>query len=59
MVASVIFLASIVAMIILVAWTIRNDDLGASGKTTGFLAMKEPDDTEPAPQQKRPPPYIG
>lgn len=58
MIASAIFLGSIVAMVMLVAWVIKNDGAGLRGKTTGLLAMKEPEEPE-APTEKKPPPYIG
>lgn len=57
MIATFIFLCAIGAMVLLVAWALKNDDLGPSGKTTGLFAMKEPEDAEPAPE-KKPPPYV-
>ena len=57
MVSGVIFLGAIVAMVLVVAWVLKNDNLGPSGKTTGLLAMKEPEEPEQKPSQR--PPYAG
>ncbi len=57
MLAGIIFLGSIVGMVLLVGWAVKNDGAGPTGKTTGLLAMTAPDDEEKAPE-KKPPPYI-
>ena len=57
MVSGVIFLSAIVAMVLVVAWVLKNDSLGPSGKTTGLLAMKEPEEPEQLPEKR--PPYVG
>ncbi len=58
MIASFIFLCALIAMVMLVAWVIKNDGAGLTGKTTGLLAMKEPEEPEQA-AKKKPPPYAG
>lgn len=58
MIASLIFLGAIVAMVMLVAWAMKNDGAGLTGKTTGLLAMREPEEPERA-REKKPPPYAG
>lgn len=57
MVSGVIFLSAIVGMVLVVAWVLKNDNLGPSGKTTGFLAMKEAEKPEQTPEKR--PPYAG
>ena len=57
--SGLVYLLALVGMVALVAWVIKNDTPGSSGKTIGVFAMKEPDDTAEADRVKRPPPYIG
>lgn len=49
--SSAAFLFALIAMVIIVRWAVTNDRAGDSGRTTGLLAMKEPDgapETAPA-----------
>ena len=41
-----LFLAAIIAVAVVLIWSLKNDNVPNDGKTTGLLAMKEPD--EPA-----------
>ncbi|MCG8693436.1 MAG: hypothetical protein MI806_19710 [Minwuiales bacterium] len=41
-----LFLAAIIGVAVVLIWSLKNDNVPNDGKTTGLLAMKEPD--EPA-----------
>lgn len=52
--SSVAFLVALIGMVIIVRWAITNDQAGDSGRTTGLLAMKEPNVApEPAPGRRQ------
>lgn len=38
-----LFLAAIICVAVVLMWSLKNDKVPNDGKTTGLLAMKEPD----------------
>lgn len=51
MVGGIFFLASIIAIFIVLRWWIANDGVPDDGKTTGLLAMKPVDPNAPPPSK--------
>ena len=53
---SILFLLAVIGIVVVVAWSVMNDNVPSNGKTRGLLAMREtpiePGASEPEASQK-------